>query len=617
MIDFILKVGENVRSPNREKLDFLFRHYKKEVEYNYDGISLSLFYGDETADNFLETEDYIFFVIGYIFPIFDCRNILKAKSVSDYYQLLLSKGYRYFLNLYKGNYTLVLVDKKNKSVSLINSILSTNFIFYTLNSKGIIVSSSLWLMLDGMESFEIDTQALIEISIFDYVLGDKTLIKKVHHLEYADIVHLRNNPYRIVKEKSYDFQGLITSPESKSFLRAGKADLIDIMRYNIKLIIDSESKCLFPITGGLDSRLNLSLVESNDKKKIITYTYGMEKSVQFAIAQKVVSTLELEHIPVYLNNEFTHSYPLYAENAILLSSGYAPYMRANFYYAFSKLQQVARACVSGVFGSELIRPMHLSGGQSLNYSTVRLFAGGDHLKLLNEIFEINKRRELVKASLWTAEIRDKIYDYLRLKYFARYHTGLPGESPEMSWKEKLFLFHLEEGMRKFFMEELSIEKYFVRVYTPYLDFDFVSKLFLSDYAGLYNGIFEESLFKRRKGQYFYADVLKVIAPHLAKIKTDRGIKPEDLHSIFGWLKVMAGYFYTKMVKTKIVGNDTYNQNLWDVKFFNHCKDRLQIQDEFFNISLKDLDKILENGHSYEFSRHLSLKLWLDKVYQLF
>ncbi|MGB9696389.1 MAG: hypothetical protein ACP5P3_04460 [Ignavibacteria bacterium] len=607
MIDFVLKIGKEIKSSNYYELDFLSSFYKRKVENTYERISVCFYYKDETNNDFLETEEHLFFLIGYIFPRFDFRNMVKNKSLLDYYHLIL-EDYRRFLYTYKGNYTIILLNKKNKTVSLFNSILSTNFIFYFASAENVVVSSSLWLMLGSLKSFKIDPQALIEICIFDYILGNKTLIKDVYHLEYGDIAHLSNS--QVKKENLYDFRKLIKSaPLTSKESTLNKANLIEVMKYNIKQIIDTERKFLFPITGGLDSRLNLSLVDNSDRKKIVTYTYGMEKSVQFRIAQKVVSTLELEHIPVYLNNEFSNLYPFYGENAILLSSGYAPYMRANFYYAFSKLQRIASSYVSGVFGSELIKPMHLSGGQSLNYSTVRLFREDDHWQILNEIFDRGREKGFIKAPLWTLEIKDKIYTYLESEYFKKY-SGL-------NWKEKLFLFHLKEGMRKFFMEELSIERYLVRVYTPYLDLDFIEFLFSSSYAGLYNGIFEESLFKRRKGQYFYADVLGVTAPQLAEIPTDRGIVPKDLKSFFGWLKVVRGYFFTKMLKTKIIGNDTYNQNLWDNIFLNHFKDSLQVKDDFFNISFNYLDKVLRSGHSYEFSRHLSLKLWLNKVYQLF
>lgn len=607
MIDFVLKIGKEPINPIHYELDFLSRFYKRKVESTYDGISVCFYYKDETDNDFFETEEHLFFLIGYVFPRYDYKDSVANKLLSDYYQLVLD-DYKKFLYTYKGNYTIILLDKKNKTVSLFNGIFSTNYIFYSASAGNVVVSSSLWLMLASLKSFDIDQQALIEICIFDYILGDKTLIKNVHHLEYADIVHLSNS--QVKKENLYDFRELIKSaPLDSKGSTFDKTCLIDVMKYNIKEIINTERKFLFPVTGGLDSRLNLSLVDSGDREKVITYTYGMGKSVQFQIAQKVVSTLGIEHIPIYLNDEFENLYPFYGENAILLSSGYAPYMRANFYYAFSKLQKIATTCVSGVFGSELIRPMHLSGGQSLNYSTVRLFRESDHWKVLNEIFDRNRGKGFIKVELWVPEIKDKIYTYLKSEYFEKYQ--------ELNWREKLFLFHLKEGMRKFFMEELSIEKYLVRVYTPFLDLDFIELLFSSSYAGLYNGIFEESLFKRRKGQYFYADVLEITAPQLAKIPTDRGIVPEDLRSSFGWVKIVIGYFFTKMLKTKIVGNDTYNQNLWDNIFLNHCKDSLQIQDDFYNINLNCVDEVLRSGHSYDFSRHLSLKLWLNKVYQLF
>ena len=78
-------------------------------------------------------------------------------------------------------------------------------------------------------------------------------------------------------------------------------------------------------------------------------------------------------------------------------------------------------------------------------------------------------------------------------YFSKYNT--------FGTKEILFMFFLTQEMRKLFLEALSIQKYFVDDFMPYLDIDFIKLLFQIQFAGLYYGIFEDNPIKRRKDNF--------------------------------------------------------------------------------------------------------------------
>ena len=82
------------------------------------------------------------------------------------------------------------------------------------------------------------------------------------------------------------------------------------------------------------------------------------------------------------------------------------------------------------------------------------------------------------------------------------------------------LYEVITGMRKFFMEILRIDRFFVDHKLPFLDQDFIEALLASEYAGVYNNIFNESLLKRRKGQMFYVDALARLNPALNHIRNN-------------------------------------------------------------------------------------------------
>ena len=58
--------------------------------------------------------------------------------------------------------------------------------------------------------------------------------------------------------------------------------------------------------------------------------------------------------------------------ALLISDGFAPFMRCNYLYAHRSLSPYAKSCITGMYGSEFIKPMHvMADSVSINSRTVQ------------------------------------------------------------------------------------------------------------------------------------------------------------------------------------------------------------------------------------------------------
>ena len=79
-----------------------------------------------------------------------------------------------------------------------------------------------------------------------------------------------------------------------------------------------------------------------------------------------------------------------------------------------------------------------------------------------------------------------------------------------------FFFILQEGIRKYFMQEIQIERVYVTTRFPYLDDDLVELIYKTTFAGMYNGFLKKSMVKRRKGQLLYAHIINKYKPELER-----------------------------------------------------------------------------------------------------
>jgi hypothetical protein len=162
---------------------------------------------------------------------------------------------------------------------------------------------------------------------------------------------------------------------------------------------------------------------------------------------------------------------------------------------------------------------------------------------------------------------------------------------------RFFFFIINEGIRKYFSQEIQIERIFVTTRVPYFDNDLVDLIYRSQFAGMYNGFLGRSKFKRRKGQLLYAHLIKKYKPELGSILLDRGYTPNDLLLPFpiNYMKIAPGVFRFKRYMKKAQGNDTFKTKIWSD---DTIKKSIQITNSISNQVFSDRLKIAYENHSH-------------------
>lgn len=609
MVDLVIKIS-HVESEigslreTVEKYNFYskYRYSERFIERSDLSVYLNNFEDIDVNKVFYETDEKYYFVIGRILT----RNGLPGKpgqelsieDIVDYYEDLTTS----FHKALKGNYIVVVINKRSREVTVQNSPLGVIAFYCYSDDNKIVLSSNLTIMSKILQRVQINEIGLIMYSMFDTLLGSNTLIKGVHALQYGEIVKISYGKIRscIYYEHKDQFS-------SKPIHREDAIDALCTTLKNNMLSIPTKSPFLLGMTGGFDGRMNLALINKEDHKNIIGYTYGKRGSKEIEIAQLVARKFNLHHEVILLGADYEKDYIENSDETLMLGDGFAPFMRCNYLYSHRILSQFARNCITGMYGSEIIRPMHVMADDvALTTETVASFLSKNPLSSLEKLFKMYAVKGFLRPELFSNSNKDEILGLIEHCYLQNTH--------HLANEFRLYNFYLNEGMRKFFMEIIRLDRFFVEHSLPYLDLDFYETIMNTQYAGIYNNAFRESPISRRKGQFLYVDVMDRFASELNYIQVDRGYSPYRLKGGLNWITVALGFYFKKKLRKRIKGNDTFNTKFWRNMVYEENLGTLKKADAWFNDSL--YSKFMEKYHlvsrnEHVFARHYSIKRWIE------
>jgi hypothetical protein len=450
----------------------------------------------------------------------------------------------------KGSFVLVLVNENQKRVTVVTDRLNVLPLYYAYNGNRLIISSNTSMMLKAeWVNKEFDPLALAMQNLFDYMLGEYFYFKGIRRCENATIYEFTASG---LKKKIYwDVSDLY---HERLLPKKLSLDLLsEKLKENVDLYASDCEKLLLSLTGGFDGRTILSLLDlPNDD--FLCYSYGMPESKQIRVPRIIADKTGIQYQPILLGQDFIDSYHDNTIKASYFSNGTAPVGFSNIPYAYEKLSSFSDTIMTGLFGSEILRPLHNNGIQ-INDQSFGIFSEDDYEKGVLKAIQRTSDVSLCGRDL-LSDCRDELVTFIRKRYFDKYR--------EYDKTTRFFFFIIQEGIRKYFSQEISIERVYVTTRFPYFDTDLVDLIYRTPWAGMYNGFLGESKFKRRKGQLLYAHVIRKYKPELGRIVLDRGYAPDDLLLPFplNFLKIAAGVHHAKKYMKNAGGNDTFQTETW-------------------------------------------------------
>ncbi|MDD5362398.1 MAG: hypothetical protein PHN88_09715 [Ignavibacteria bacterium] len=563
MFDYFQIVYFGKNSGGNRKYSFLNNPYYKNltsVEYEKEFKNSYAVYleREKTGKNYFAKDGVNIFLFGTVYTnnrykklTGESPKIINAEMI---YGLHLNSGDKFTDNI-KGSFVITIYDENKNTIKVISDRLNVLPLYYSFKEGVLVISSSVRMILEsGQVSKELNHTALTEQLIFDFTLGTKTYYKDISRIDNGTIYEFSSagkseNRYWNV-EKLYNDK-LFSKKESLEML--GRQ-----LHENTNLYSFDTDKILVALTGGFDGRANVAMLDKK-KEDFLCYSYGMPGSRQVEIPKEICGKLKINFSPVILDEEYEKEHDGCALEAIEHSNASAPILRSNYPYAYKKLNSFSKTIMTGLFGSEVMRPLHNAGIMVNDYSE-KLFLSDSPAETLDGIFEDIKKKNYLDPKI-IDDGMEEIKRELLGGYFEKYK--------ERGKVLRFFFFIIQEGVRKYFSQEIQIERVYVTTRFPFFDDDFVELMYKTPFAGMYNGFLGKSKFKRRKGQLLYAHIYKRFKPELGKINLDRGYKPDDLLKPFpfNFISIYKGVKKTAAYK-RASGNDTFNSEKWTEKFIS-------------------------------------------------
>jgi asparagine synthase (glutamine-hydrolysing) len=431
----------------------------------------------------------------------------------------------------KGNF--YLIYHSEKSVEIYNSLFSVLPIYYS--QKHSVISNSISQIFNySLTSNSIEKKFILENLIFNYGLFDRSLYKEIHLLPSNSYIRINDkNHFEIVKHT------FITDffPNSMS---SGKKTL-DILAGSF---IQNVSKYFPPepfsitFTGGFDGRTLVACAQ-NERKEFRTCSFGIYGNDDVDLPHRQAALLNIPYSCYSLNSDsyLTSGFQFHVDQLISHSPGFNAFLYPHFSYLAHQESEKCSCLVTGYFGSELFRALHITGALSSELLK-QLFVTKDDKLFVKSVRE-SRRLELLNLEFFKVELEELIEELVEY----RRHLN-----NELSLNQQFYVFVFEEMFRKIFGTLITAQSEFIRIRTPFLDFEFIISLLSSSFAGINNDFFTHNPMKRFKGQRVYAEIIRRTNPVIYKQMTGKGYAPADLANPLRYPKILIPYLHKKIIK---------------------------------------------------------------------
>lgn len=408
-------------------------------------------------------------------------------------------------------------------------------VYYSFEKARVTVCSSSFTLAEKTNAEAKNKRNLLERLLFNYPFFNSTWWNGIQLLEaHRYLVFHENGASPAGDFEINDYFGV---PGNVS--RDSLPELAALFQKETELFFPQEPFAI-SLTGGFDGR---TLVAAAKKagRNFTAYSFGRPDSTDVSMPADQAARLRVPYFPIYLDNQYVEQHSLEsAWDFMRLTEYNGNFGRPHYHYAARTLAEKTNHILTGNFGSELFRALHLPGVM-MSECLIRVFADpGDSWKdFLQQA-----------AQRWDNHFFQEETDSL-IADIEQYIRRMKDWEPN----HKFYYFVFNEIFRKYFGAELVMQSEYLNNRTPYLNLHFFSELNKTIWSGVHARLFEKVKSKRMKGQMFYATFIRQADPQLYHLKTNKGYSPADV--LEPWrLPMLAG----RVVWHKYLNNKEIDDN---------------------------------------------------------
>lgn len=381
-------------------------------------------------------------------------------------------------------------------------------VYYCIDNDRIRISSSSFLLAEKSGATTQDKQNLLERLLFNYPFFNSTWWSGINLLDAHRYLQLETGSVAVAGD--FEVSNHFGAPEDNS--RDSMPELVALFQKETEYFFPGEQFGI-SLTGGFDGR---TLVAAAKKagRNFFTYSFGRPDSTDVSMPALQAEKLGIPYQPILLDDPYVENHSLdSAWNFMRLTEYNGNFGRPHYQFAARQLSEKTNYILTGNFGSELFRALHLPGVM-MSEHLIRIFSAPD-----------DSWKDFIKqsASQWDGAFFAQETDAL-IAGIDQYLEKMKG------WEanHKFYYFVFNEIFRKYFGPELVMQSQYLNNRTPYLNLHFFKALNKTIWSGVHARLFEKVKSKRMKGQMFYASFIRHADPKLYYLKTNKGYSPADV-----------------------------------------------------------------------------------------
>ena len=432
------------------------------------------YYQTDEKDKIIKKKNQLLIIKGHLYPdlnynFVDMFNYLSNKSID--------KTFKKF----KGKYCGVFINKQNNSITIFNDQLGLNDLFYYYKNNELIISNKFvdFFKIKYFRKKDLDLTALNEFLLYEHVFLDRTFIKDIKLLRYANLKRFLYKNVETINYWSYRFK------ENTQFNKKKSMKKLDLLfKQSMQRIhkLNPDKNFLIGLSGGLDSRL-VAKYAIQESMKLHPFVFSNKNSDAFHISQKISKVLNLNLKKLVIKDDYWKWKDKHLKHNPMMNLMYTAY------YSIAKDLDKNKIMLTGFNGDNLFGSHITKKDFKEEYNIIEKINSKYRLNINPIIF--NKLNRSIDKDLQT-------YDKKNLD----------------DWNKKE-LFNFESRQLRFIKNSPSFSFYgdFEENYSPFTDIDLVEFGLTLPLEELYNC-------------KFYYDFIKRYYPDLAQIRSER--KPYSL-----------------------------------------------------------------------------------------
>jgi len=455
----------------------------------------------------------------------------------------------FIVNNISGHFYFILRDKNSGHYLIGNSMFSILPLYYNFSVGRVTVSDNALNLGRHCGKTGLSKRFVLESVLFNFPLFNHSAVEGISLLPSNSDIVFTAGGVRI--EKHTEVAGWF---DAVPLTGTGTADrLAEVFLEEVKKYIPTEF-FYTALTGGFDGR-TLTAAALHNNRQFSCYCFGTADSRDLKLAAKTAAGVGVPFLPVNLDDRYVRDHSLEAgKGFIIKSSGVGTFSRAHYLFTSGLLSASARFLVTGNFGSEIFRAVHVPG-VVISPNLYGIFRSSDPGEAIRKILR-SLPGSFLNLAYFETQLADLENDIASLPCFNASYKGL-------NRNMQFYIFVFEELFRKYFGTEMVVQSGIISNRTPFLDMRFLKALMSTKFAGIHSEFFEENPFRRYKGQVMYAHIIRKSFPPLGHFTTDKGYAPDDLLSLLGKLRLVRGYVGKRLKKQNTMYDPNGVREAWE------------------------------------------------------